>query len=239
VERRIQDWDPYRIADVDVFGSVSWQDEAAFSSEEEAEWPSMDGRIVALGKRAEATNRARQYLSMNGASVWQRVDRSQTEARRLHRTSPGASLVAAVTAGELVVRFLLLRPMVAGLLFNTKLAMRLVREGSTTRTERDRVLLPDACRAWGIDLLSISLPKEQPLWETFRALIEVRNRYVHRADAIVPEQATGALESVDALIENVVRPFATRLSLDWPPDVWSHRGRTHDPVEANFDYMGS
>lgn len=238
MEGPIRDWDPYRIADVELFAR-SWQDEAAFSSEEETEWPSMDDRVVALGKRAEATNRARQYLAMNGAAVWQRVDRSRSEASQLREASLGASLVASVTAGELVIRFLLLRPMVAGLLFNTKLAMRLVREGATTRTERDRVFLPDACRAWGIALDAYSLPNEQPLWETFKAVVEVRNRYVHRADPVVPEQASGAMDCVDALVEGIVRPFSNRVGLAWPPATWTHRGRTHDPVEANFDYMGS
>jgi hypothetical protein len=228
--------DPYRIADVAI--PWTWYDDS--DGYDDTEWPRPDdsARIIAKVKSDEASNRVRQYLAMNGAAVWARVERSLADANGARDTNPAASIVAAVTAAELTIRFLLLRPLVAGLVFNTKLAMKLVREGPAG-TERDRRLLPDACRAWGLDLDTLMVPNGQPLWESLRALIEVRNKYVHRAEPVLGEQAAGAIDCAEGFIDQVVRPLGARLGLEWPPTGWTHRGRTHDPVVAAFDYMGS
>jgi hypothetical protein len=90
-----------------------------------------------------------------------------------------------------------------------------------------------------VDLEGLKLPNDEPLWSTLLELTEVRNRHVHRADPVVPEQATGALDCFDALLTQLVKPLSQRASLTWPPETWTHNGRTHDPVEAAFDYMGS
>ena len=233
--------DPYRIAD--VFVPWDWEEEryGYGLGEDETEWPDRDepARILAIAKSREARNRVRRYLAMNGAAVWARVERSLAEAHGSRDAYPAGSIVAAVTAAELVIRFLLLRPLVAGLVFNTKLAMTLVREGQSPRTERDRRLLPVACRAWQLDLEALTLPNGQLLWESLRSVIEVRNKHVHRAEPVLREQAAGAIDCAQGLIDQAVRPLSTRFGLEWPPGGWNHGGRTHDPVEASFDYMGS
>jgi len=223
----------------DVYVPWAWDD--SLDSYDDAEWPGPDvgARAIAKGKSDEARNRVRQYLSMNGAAVWARVERALTDAGSSRDSYPAASIVAAVTAAELTIRFLLLRPMVSGLVFNTKLAMRLVREGYSVRTDRDRALLPDACRAWSIDLDSLTLPNGEHLWDSLRHLIEIRNRYVHRAEPVLAEQAAGSIECAEGLIAQMVRPLASSVGLEWPPAGWTHKGRTHDPVDATFDYMGS
>jgi hypothetical protein len=117
--------------------------------------------------------------------------------------------------------------------------MKLVRDGTAARTDRDRRLLPDACSAWGIDLVSLTLPNGEPLWDSLLLLMVVRNNYVHRADPVLVEQAAGAIDCADGLVHQILRPLATQLGLDWPPDGWTHKGVTYDPVIAPFDYMGS
>jgi hypothetical protein len=224
--------DPYRIADV-IQPWFEPPDDYAFDDIDE--WPGE--RIIAKGKADETRNRARQYLAMNGAAVWKRVERSM-EAAEQQAEFPAGSIVAAVTACELTIRFLLLRPMIAALVFNTRLSMRLVRE-RTMQPERDRKMLPHVASAWGLQLEDLRLPNGQPLWDTLQLLIEVRNNYVHRADPVVAEQAGGALDCAQELVTQVVRPLAERVGLAWPPSDWTHKGRTHDPVEASFDYMGS
>src|SRR5512143_3061491 len=97
--------DPYRIADV----MPPWDWGGDFTSEDMDEWP--DERIIAKGKSDEIRNRARQYLAMNGAAVWTRVERSMDAAEQ-QAEFPAGSIVAAVTACELTIRFLLLRPMI-------------------------------------------------------------------------------------------------------------------------------
>jgi hypothetical protein len=229
--------DPYKIADV----YLPWTPDDDMELYDETEWsdPGHDAWLIAKAKSDEARNRVRQYLAMNGAAVWVRVERSLADATQHHDTHPAASIVGAVTAAELIIRYMLLRPMIAGLVFNTKLAMRLVREGYSVQTARDRSLLPDVCRAWDVELDDLLLPNGQPLWDSLKSLIEVRNRYVHRAEQVGPERARGAIDCAAGLLDQVVEPLAGRLGLEWPPTGWTHKGRTHDPVEASFDYMGS
>jgi hypothetical protein len=129
--------------------------------------------------------------------------------------------------------------MYASLVFNTKLAMKLIREGHRTPTNRDRQVLPDVCRAWGFDLERLTLPNGVELWDALETLIGARNSYVHRAEPVRPEHAVGALACVDGLIELAVAPLARQAGLDWPPSEWTHNGRTHDPIQSTYEYMGS
>lgn len=131
------------------------------------------------------------------------------------------------------------RPRNSGPAPSLRRSLRLVREGYSARMERDRRLRPDACRAWGMDLDAMKLSNGQPLWETLRALIEVRNKNVNRAEPVLREQAAGAIDCAEGRIDQMVRPLSTRLELEWPPVGWTHKGRTYDPVDASFDYMGS
>jgi hypothetical protein len=56
--------------------------------------------------------------------------------------------------------------------------MKLVRAGYSRRTDLDRLLLPDVCRAWGIDLEGKLLPNGEPLWSSLESLVEVVSRDV-------------------------------------------------------------
>jgi len=147
--------------------------------------------------------------------------------------------VSSVTAAELSIRFLLLRPLIVGLVFDTKFAMRLIRDPFGNQPHLDRKLLPHVCRAWGIDVEAVALANGQPLWSTFGQLVEVRHRYVHRADEVTGAQAQGAYDCAMGMVEELVQPLAIRVKLPWPPNQWSVNGKTHDPVEESFDYMGS
>jgi len=230
--------DPYMIRDVfPPMLSDDWQD----YSELEEEWltGNLEDRRAACSKTREARNRVRQYLSMNGAKTWARVDRALSTAIEDRESHPAATIVSAVTAAELTIRFLLLRPLIAGFVFHTKLAKRLVREGYTRRTELDRRLLPEVCGAWGIDLDGKRLPNGEPLWNTLESLIVVRNLYVHRAEPVAPEQAHGALDCATGLVEQIFKPLVEQVELPRPPVGWADRGPTHDPAEASIDYMGS
>lgn len=230
--------DPYRIADV----YIPWLDaleEVMFDAEPEWLDRGEPDQLVARGMSNEARRRVGRYLSMNGAAVWARIERAKDDADRSHEANPGAGIVSAVTASELTVRFMILRPLIAGLVFNTRFAMILVRHGQTGRTDLDRALLPHVCAAWDIDLKSLSLENDEPLWETFLRVVEVRNHYVHRADPVSPEHTMGALACSNALIDQVLVPLTGLVGLPWPPTGWTHNGRTHDPVDSPYDYMGS
>jgi hypothetical protein len=229
--------DPYRLSDV----YLRWEPDYGLEWLDEDEWGAAESDWDALtrGMTTQARSRLRRYLAMNGAAVWKRIDPVLADARGNEDRFPAGALVAATTAAELLIRFLLFRPMYASLVFNTKLAMRLAREGPSTAPVRDRKLLPDVCRAWGVDLDALVLPNGQELWRTLEALIGLRHQYVHRAVPIVAEQAHGAIDCVDGLVDLVVKPLVRQAGLGWPPSEWTHNGRTHDPIESTYEYMGS
>jgi hypothetical protein len=235
--------DPYELADVwPTYAPLYESEEFYVDPDDTAEWGDIDdaASLVAVGIRSEARKRIRRYLAMNGSAVWSRVQRSLAHAERLETNHPASSIVSSITAAELLIRFLLLRPLIAGLVFETRLAMRLIRDPFRRGQHGlDRAILPIACAAWDIDLDGLKLANGQPLWSTYESLVEVRNRYVHRADPVSPAQARGALDCTHGLVASALMPTASRLRLPWPPTAWSVRGRTHDPVEANYDYMGS
>jgi hypothetical protein len=235
------DTDPYDLGDVLPPWQPLYDDELYDDPSGSPEWSDSAGaaELVATGIRSEARRRIRRYLAMNGAAVWDRVERSLANAETLHPGHPPSSLVSSVTAAELLIRYLLLRPLIAGLVFETKLAMRLIRDPFGRQHQLDRRLLPAACHAWGIDLDLLRLPNGQHIWVTLESLVEVRNQYVHRAESVTPAQAQGAMDCTQGLVAQVLRPLSKGVGLPWPPTAWTHKGRTHDPVEASFDYMGS
>jgi hypothetical protein len=189
--------DPYELAEV----FPPWQplyesDELSEDPDWSPEWSGLadQAELVAKGVRSEARRRFRRYLAMNGAAVWDRVERSQVNASELRDAHAPSSLVSSMTAAELLIRYLLLRPMIVGLVFETKLAMRLIRDPFRRQTDMDRLLLPVACRAWDLDLNELQLPNGESLWLTLELLVTVRNRYVHRAEDVTAAQAQGAID---------------------------------------------
>ena len=217
-------WSPEDDVDVDYY-----LDRAA---EYEAE-------VIEEGIREQSEARAARYLSINGTAVWTRVEASLSNAEALHPQHPAPSIVTCGTGTELLVRYLLLRPLLAGLVFHDALAMRLIHDPFKNQQRLDRELLPIACKAWQIDLDNMVLPSGVYIWETLLELVRVRNWSVHRARAVTEAQALGAIHCTRGLVDQLFIPLTERLRLQWPPDGWNWRGQTRDPVESDFEYMGS
>jgi len=137
--------------------------------------------VIEKGIRAQVEERARDYLSRNGDAVRARIQRAIEEAERLVDEHPGASLICSMTAAELMVRFMLLRPMLAGLVIDPAIADRLAAEATQGLGDRDRKLLPHVCRAWGIDIVGARVNGDRELWPTLGGLWSVRHAAVHRA----------------------------------------------------------
>jgi hypothetical protein len=232
--------DPYDLASVWPSLSPLYESDELYDWYDSEEWsdPQFGAMVVTKGIRSEAQKRIRRYLAYNGASVWERMERAMDAAGQVQAAHPPSSIVSSITACELLIRYLLLRPLIAGVVFQTKLAMRLIRD-PFLRTRLDRELLPHACAAWGITLDDVELPNGEPLWQTLQSLIVVRNKYVHESEPVSAAQAQGAIDCTDGLVLQVLRPLAEHANLEWPPTNWSVRGKTHDPVAAKYDYMGS
>jgi len=176
--------------------------------------------VVERGIRDQAADRAKKYLAENGDAVWARVDLSIRDAKRLVPIHAGASIVLSMTAAALIVRFLLLRPMLAGLVIDPGLADHLAAEATRGLTGRDRDLLPRLCTAWGIDLGTVRIGARRGLWSTCNDLRKTRDDFVHRAEPVEADEASLGCDCASALITNVFSQVAQAIDLPWPADGW-------------------
>jgi len=186
--------------------------------------------VVEKGIREQAEERARTYLADNGDAVRSRVDRSIAAADLLATIDSGASLVASMTAAELTIRFLLLRPLLAGLVIDPAIADYLAAQATAGMASRDREILPRVCGAWGIDLGALRLGVERELWPTYGELALARNDYVHRAKTPTAAQAELGIACARALLNDVIGPLVESLQLPWPTGDWGGDGKRRDPL---------
>ncbi|MEW6223488.1 MAG: hypothetical protein AB1627_02550 [Chloroflexota bacterium] len=176
--------------------------------------------VIQEGIRAEAEDRARSYLSKNGDAIWRRVDPLLVEASALLPEHPGASLTVCLTACELIIRFLLVRPLLGGLVFDDALAERLAREATTGRTNRDREILAMLNSTWELRLDRLKLKDGTNVWPLLSDLVDRRNGYVHRGEPVDEVAAQQANRCADQLVAGLVGPLASRLGLRWPEGDW-------------------
>jgi len=181
-----------------------------------------EAEVIEKGLREQAEGRARTYLSQNGDAVWARIERALRGAAAVLDVHAGASLVLSMTAAELTVRFMLLRPLLAGLVVDPGLADYLAADATQGPAGRDRDLLPHVYRAWEIDLVGLRIGESRELWPTYGELWRARHALVHRGDLVVPDQARLAVSCSKALVEQLLVPLAKTLGLGWPEVPWLH-----------------
>jgi hypothetical protein len=119
-----------------------------------------------------------------------------------------ASLVFTITAAEVCIKNLILRPMVYGLVHQSY-AAKFISDLTVSQTGWDRFskLLAEILRAKvGVDLAKIVIEgTSKPLWEELSGLVKVRNGVVHRAEEATRQQAAMGIRIADELI-NVFFP---------------------------------
>jgi hypothetical protein len=187
-----------------------------------------ESQIIEEGIREQVESRAKRYLSETGDAVRDRVHRSLIEATTLLASHPGAAIVSAMTAAEITIRFLILRPMLAGLVIEPTLADDLAELAFSGRTERDHGMLPRLCAAWQLELGEVKTADGTPAWPAFQRLKEPRNLFVHRAEPVEPATAAEAIAVARALLDGLVEPLANRLHLFG--GYWGDDAETRDPL---------
>lgn len=121
-----------------------------------------------------------------------------------------------MTAAELTVRYMLLRPMLAGLVIDPAIADRLAAEATQGIGDRDRKLLPHFCRAWDIDLVGARVGGDRELWPTLGTLWQIRHDAVHRGEVVTTAQAKLALACAAAVTTELLGPLVAQLGVKWP-----------------------
>jgi hypothetical protein len=155
----------------------------------------------------------RNYLGTYGDAVDARIEHCMKEARML--LTGGffqSSVVSAVTAIELTIRFLLLRPLMQAAFLSEEWASLLTQRIASGRGSGDREILPQILNFHDIDLNEIKLPNGKTLWPTITDVVySTRNKIVHRAEPVSQDDAILAIQCADVLRSEVVMPYAKKL----------------------------
>jgi hypothetical protein len=176
-------------------------------------------RLFHQGLKSQAKEAVKSYLGRYGDAVDQRVLASIAEAKVLLKHGHfGPSLCAAAIAVELMIRFMLVRPLVQGAFLSDEWAAILTDRIVTGGTAKDRELVPAVLRQWGLDVTKVrSSTSKMLVWEsTVSQLFPSRNNYVHRYDPLPENTAVIGVECAEAFRHEIVGAVAKQLgfSLD-------------------------
>lgn len=154
--------------------------------------------LVADALREQSLEAARWYLATHGDAVDERVQRLLDDARELFAADHfGPALTYAATAAELIVRFLLLRPLIQSAFLSDEWAEILTKRIEQGRSADDRELLPAVARRWDIDLLAVELADGSTVWElVVREMWPTRNRHIHAGEPVPAYAAARAIEAI-------------------------------------------
>lgn len=185
------------MGDYDLYyehGYADWMDEAA--AEVQAE-------LIEEAMAEASAENVRDYLCRYGDAVEERVQTLLSQANELVSGGfCGPATTVAVTASELIIRFLLLRPLVQGAFLDDMWAAVLTDRVVRGRSADDRELLPRVLRGWGIDITTIRLSNGEMLWEALQDTVRTeRNNFVHLGEPIGEDSAKAAIYCSVALLE--------------------------------------
>ena len=156
----------------------------------------------ALGDISEEN--VRDYLGKYGDAVEERIKFCLDRAKALNENNYfGASLILSVIVIELIIRFLLLRPLVQGAFLSDDWAGELIKRIMPSKAGHEKKLLCFVLKKWDIDITKRRISdKNAPLWETMQKKIRPkRNNFVHRASPINEQESLIALECANAFMQ--------------------------------------
>ena len=158
----------------------------------------------------------RSYLGSNGDAIVARIENCVRQAKELRNTGYfQSSHVLAVTALEILIRFMLIRPLLQGgqgAFLSDEWADFITQKIATGRSADDRKLLPQILALQAIDIHALRLPSGKALWETIVTdAYPKRNRVIHYAELATAEEAQTAIDCAEYLYTDVVLPIATKL----------------------------
>lgn len=204
-----EDLDPY----YDPTEHMSPEELAELAREAQEAERDYEASLVRDALRSISKDAAKGYLAKYGDAVDARIRACLEQAKQLAAEDhPGPALTLAATALEVTIRFLLLRPLVQGAFLSDRWAAILAARVATGRTADDREMLPAILREWGVDLTKVKAPSGTLVWPFIvDRLWSLRDRFVHRFDAVPPDAAAQAVECAVAFRAAVVGSVAKRL----------------------------
>jgi hypothetical protein len=170
----------------------------------------------------------RTYLGVHGDAVDFRVKDCIEQARNLnaygfHRQA----ILSAAIAIELIVRFLLVRPLIQAAFLDEDWAYLLTKKITSGPSIHDRNLLPEILRYHDIKISDVKLSAGPELWQTvIKTVYPKRDRIVHEGESATLEEAKIAVECASLLREKVVLPLAKKVGFTLETTGCWHKTKT-------------
>jgi hypothetical protein len=158
----------------------------------------------------------RQFLGTYGDAIDARLDDTLAIARYASQSGyPRYAVVGAVTAIELIMRYMLVRPLLQGAFRSGSWAKILAKHFTQGRSAQERNLLPSVLGMYGIKVDDLKLPDSSALWNVFvTRIVPKRNAIIHDGDNATPDEAKLALDCANTLREKVVAQIAKKMGFD-------------------------
>jgi len=169
--------------------------------------------LIAQTLKQISVEGVRTYLGENGDAVDARVSDALAQAKyAIQQGYPRYAVVGAVTAVELIIRYLLVRPLVHGAFLSDDWAQLLSRHIANGKTSQERDILPRMLEIYEINIKDLKLSDGSKLWKTLvETVIRKRNSIVHEGETATASEAKIAIECATILRERVVLPIAAKM----------------------------
>jgi hypothetical protein len=158
----------------------------------------------------------REFLGTYGDAIDARLDNTLATARYASQAGfPRYAVVGAVTAIELIMRYMLVRPLLQGAFLSDSWAKMLTKHIVQARIAQERHLLPSVLGMYDIKIEDFELSDGSALWKTFvTKIVPKRNAIMHEGDNATPEEAKLSLECVNTLREVIVAQIGKKMGFD-------------------------
>jgi len=175
----------------------------------------------------------REFLGTYGDAIDARLDDTLAIARYASQGGfPRYAVVGAVTAIELIMRYMLVRPLLQGAFLSDSWAKILAKHITQRRTAQERDLLPSVLGMYDIKIDDLKLSDGSALWKTFvTKIVPKRNAIMHDGDNATPDEAKLALECANTLRKDVVAQIAKKMDFDL-----ANNGAWHKHINAEGCY---
>jgi hypothetical protein len=179
----------------------------------------------------------REFLGTYGDAIDARLEDTLAIARYASQGGfPRYAVVGAVTAIELITRYMLVRPLLQGAFLSDSWAKILAKQITQGRMVQERDLLPSVLAMYDVKFDDLKLSDGSALWKTFvTKIVPKRNAIMHDGDNATPDEAKLALECANALRKEVVAQIAKKMGFDLATNGTWHKhinaeGFYHDPA---------
>jgi hypothetical protein len=158
----------------------------------------------------------REFLGTYGDAIDARLEDTLAMARYASQGGfPRYAVVGAVTAIELITRYMLVQPLMQGAFLSDSWAKLLAKHITQGRMAQERDLLSSVLGMYGIRIDDLKLAHGSALWKTFvTTIVPKRNAIMHDGDNATPEEAKLALECANTLRKEVVAHVAKKMGFD-------------------------